>query len=62
MVPGLVNVFTAPACKISGLKGAHTHTPPQAAYFPVLSHIYIAILCFLMEIPSHAYAERKEKA
>ena len=32
----LFNPFTAPACRISGLKGAHTHTCKQTI-FPVMN-------------------------
>ena len=42
-----VNPFTAPACKISGLKDARTRQ--QTVYFPVLYHIYFFIVQELCE-------------
>ena len=62
-VPGsrrlTVNPFTAPAGKISGLKGARTRQ--QTVYFPVLSLFYFKCYAFLKKLLFIRLCE-KEKA
>ena len=56
--PGILNPFTAPAGKISGLK--HSHTGLQTGYCFGSATNLLSILCILIEIPSHTNA-KKEK-
>ena len=49
------NPFTAPACKISGLKKC-THTPSNSRFYGAL-----AALCVLMKTLSNAKAKKKQK-
>ena len=53
-----INPFTAPACKISGLNAAWMRL--QTVLFLVLQHQF-SILYILVEILSHAIAEKKAK-
>ena len=54
----LFNHFTAPACKMSGLKDAQTCF--QTMYFLVLYHLF-SMLCALMKVLSHASVKKKTK-
>ena len=55
-----VNPFTAPACTICGLKGAHRHTPPNSVFDGPVTNLLI-IVCILTEILSSAHAKGAQK-
>ena len=55
-----INPFTAPACKISGLKNANTHACEQYIFMgPVTNPL--SVMCILIDFPSRAHA-KGEKA
>ena len=55
----VINPFTAQACKVSGLKSAHTHL--QTVYFPgPITHLP-SLLCVLMPTLTYVMRKRKEK-
>ena len=53
-----LNPFTAPACKISGLKDSRTHL--QTAYFQCCNHLS-SMLCVLMKIVSHRPVRKRRQ-
>jgi len=58
MVSVDVNPFTAPACNFSGLKEARKHA--HSIYSGPLTHL-LSMLCVLMQLVSHAGAEKEAK-
>ena len=52
------NPFTAPDCKIFGLKDARMHL--QTVYSGPITHLP-SMLCILMKIRSHASSKKKKK-
>ena len=56
---GLFNPFSAPACKMSGLKDARTRL--QTVYFPVLYNYLHSMLCVLIKVFSRASAKTETK-
>ena len=54
------NPFTAPACKISRLKSAHTHTPANCIFDGLITN-RLWILCFSVEILSMVCSCKGEK-
>ena len=50
----VLNPFTAPACKISGLQNAH------GIYSVPITHL-LSVLCVLMKVLSRSHASAKEK-
>ena len=54
-----INPFTAPACKLSGLKDAQMHM--QTVYFPVLYLIYFQCYVFLWNSIRMPVWKRKQK-
>ena len=56
-----INPFTAPDCKISGLKSAHRHTPPNSIFDGPVTNL-LSTLSILTEILSRAHAKGPKKA
>ena len=54
-----INPFTAPSCKISGLKNARKR--PKNSIFSVLITDLFSVLCVLIKILSHASAKKRPK-
>ena len=54
------NPFTAPACKISGLKDARTPLLKKSIFSSPVTHL-LSVLCVLIKILSHASAKKKKK-
>ena len=56
---GLINQFTAAACEISGLKGAHTHTCKEHIWWPYEKSAFNSVR--FGGIRSRADARKKKK-
>ena len=57
-IPWCINLFTAPACSISGLKS--THTRLKTVFSGPITNL-ISIVWILMEIYSHANAKKQKQ-
>ena len=53
MTLALINPFTAPACKISGLKSAYTSA--DSIFEGPITNL-LSVLCILVEILAHSHA------
>ena len=58
-IPININPFTAPSCKLSGLKDERKR--PQNGIFSGLITNLFSVLCVSMKILSHASAKKKTK-
>ena len=54
------NLFTAPACEISGLKSAHIHKTANSIFGGPLTDL-LSMLCILIEILSRAHVKGAKK-
>ena len=52
----ILNPFTAPACKMSGLKDARTRQQTVYLFSCTITHL-LSVLCVLIKLPSHASAK-----